>query len=117
MWEVNLTETFKEWLLAQEKGLKKRIAASLLNLQQYGPSLPRPYADTVKGSQYPNMKELRVQHAGHPVRAFYVFDPERRAIVLCTDDKSYERQLYNRMISRADEVFSRHLDDMKRKDK
>jgi len=44
VWEVKLTETFKEWLLAQEKGLKKRIAASLLNLQQYGPSLPRPYA-------------------------------------------------------------------------
>jgi hypothetical protein len=61
-------------------------------LQQYGPSLPRPYADTVKSSQYPNMKELRVQHAGHPVRAFYAFDPERRAIVLCAGDKSGEKQ-------------------------
>jgi len=54
------------------------------------------------------MKELRVQHAGHPVRAFYAFDPERRAIVLCAGDKSGEKQFYNRMISRADEVFSRH---------
>jgi len=63
------------------------------------------------------MKELRVQHAGHPVRAFYAFDPERRAIVLCAGDKSGEKQFYDRMISRADEVFSRHLDDMKRKDK
>lgn len=117
MWEVKLTETFKEWLLAQDKGLRKRIAASLLNLQQYGPSLPRPYADTVKGSRYSNMKELRVQHAGHPVRAFYAFDPERKAIVLCAGDKTGDKQFYDRMISLADEVFSRHLNEMKRKDK
>lgn len=96
---------------------QKRIAASLLNLQQYGPSLPRPYADTVKDSRYPNMKELRGQHAGHPVRAFYAFDPERRAIMLCAGDKTGEKQFYDRMISLADEVFSQHLDEMKRKDK
>jgi len=42
---------------------------------------------------------------------------ECRAIVLCTGDKSGEKQFYDRMISRADKVFSRHLDDMKRKNK
>ncbi|XBS70363.1 type II toxin-antitoxin system RelE/ParE family toxin [Acerihabitans sp. KWT182] len=93
------------------------FAASLLNLQQYGPSLPRPYADTVKRSRYPKMKELRVQHAGHPIRAFYVFDPERKAIALCAGDKTGDKPFYGRMISLADEVLGQHLDEMKRKDK
>lgn len=49
MWHIKLTDTFKHWLRAQDLNLKKRVAASLLNLEQYGPVLPRPYADTVKG--------------------------------------------------------------------
>jgi hypothetical protein len=28
------------------------------------------------------MKELRIQYAGRPVRAFFAFDPVRQAIVL-----------------------------------
>lgn len=45
MWTIKLMDTFKEWLRIQEPGLKKRVVASLLNLEQYGPGLPRPYAD------------------------------------------------------------------------
>lgn len=36
----------------------------------FGPTLGRPYVDTVKASAYANMKELRIQHAGKPIRAF-----------------------------------------------
>lgn len=112
MWMIKLTDTFKEWLRIQEPGLKKRIAASLLNLEQYGPMLPRPYADTVKGSRFANMKELRVQYAGHPIRAFYAFDVERKAIVLCAGDKTGDKHYYERMITLADDLFTRHLDEM-----
>lgn len=117
MWQIKLTDTFKDWLRAQDANLKKRVVASLLNLEQYGPMLPRPYADTVKGSRFANMKELRVQQAGHPIRAFYAFDVERKAVVLCAGDKTGDKQFYERMISLADDAFTRHLDEMKRKDK
>lgn len=40
MWEVRLAETFREWLRVQDDALKKRIAASLLNLQHYGQHYP-----------------------------------------------------------------------------
>lgn len=30
------------------------------------------------GSRYPNMKELRIQHSGEPIRAFFAFDPSKR---------------------------------------
>lgn len=113
MWDVELREPFKKWLKEQDTGLKKRIAASLLNLRHYGSGLPRPYADTVQGSRYVNMKELRVQYAGHPVRVFYAFDPIRRAIVLCAGDKTSDKQFYVRMIALADNEFSCHLQEMK----
>lgn len=117
MWKVKLTHLFMEWLRAQDTSLKKRMAASLLNLQHYGPMLPRPYADTVKGSVFANMKELRIQHEGRPIRAFYAFDPDRKAIVLCAGDKTADKQFYARMIKLADDAFTRHLNEIERTDK
>jgi hypothetical protein len=75
----------------------------------YGPKLSRPYADTVKGSKFKNMKELRIQYSGRPIRAFFAFDPERQAIVLCAGDKSGDKRFYETMIRVADDEFSTHL--------
>lgn len=52
MWKFLFGKVFEQWLLAQEEGLQDKVLADLLNLQNYGPHLPRPYADTVKGSRY-----------------------------------------------------------------
>lgn len=70
----------------QNPNHQDKILADFGKLKVYGPELPRPYADTIKGSRYKNMKELRVQHTGHPIRAFYAFDPIRRAIILCAGE-------------------------------
>lgn len=107
MWTVLLGNVFTEWLHEQEK-----VLADLVNLQTYGPSLSRPYADTVKGSRHKNMKELRVQYSGRPVRAFFAFDPVRQAIVLCAGDKSNDKKFYQRLIRIADDEFSAHLATM-----
>jgi len=107
MWTVLLGNVFTEWLHEQEK-----VLADLVNLQTYGPSLSRPYADTVKGSRHKNMKELRVQYSGRPVRAFFAFDPVRQAIVLCAGDKSNDKKFYQRLIRIADDEFSTHLATM-----
>lgn len=112
MWTVIFSPLFDAWLEKQEEGLQERVLADLLNLQVYGPSLSRPYTDTVKGSKHKNMKELRIQYAGRPVRAFYAFDPLRCAIVLCAGDKSHDKRFYARMIRIADEAFSQHLSSL-----
>lgn len=109
MWTVLFSPLFDDWLHDQEDGLQEKIIADLINLKAYRPSLSRPYADTVKGSIHKNMKELRVQYSGRPVRAFFAFDPVRRAIVLCAGDKSNDKKFYERMIRIADEEFSIHL--------
>lgn len=109
MWTVLLSPRFESWLSEQEEALQEKMLAELGKLKVYGPDLPRPYADTLKGSQYRNMKELRVQFSGKPIRAFYAFDPVRQAIVLCAADKSHDKRFYIRMIRIADDEFSAWL--------
>jgi len=115
MWTVLLSPRFESWLNEQEEALQEKMLADLGKLKVYGPDLPRPYADTLKSSQYKNMKELRVQFAGKPIRAFYAFDPVRQAIVLCAGDKSHDNRFYIRMIRIADEEFSAWLAEQERK--
>ncbi|ELC4346557.1 type II toxin-antitoxin system RelE/ParE family toxin [Salmonella enterica] len=112
MWEVNTTGVFDEWFEVQTQTLKEDVLAAMKILSEYGPQLGRPYADTVNDSDYPNMKELRIQHAGNPIRAFFAFDPTRRGIVLCAGDKTgvNEKQFYKDMIKLADAEYRKHLD-------
>ena len=109
MWTIRFGKVFEQWLFEQEEGLQDKVLADLLNLQNYGPHLPRPYADTVKGSQHNNMKELRIQYAGRPIRALFAFDPARQAIMLCAGDKSNDKAFYEKLIRIADDEFTRHL--------
>jgi len=111
MWDVETTDKFDEWFYAQVMALKEDVLAAMSILAEYGPQLGRPYVDTVNGSTHANMKELRIQHAGHPIRAFFAFDPNRKAIVLCAGDKTgcAEKRFYKDMIKMADAEFSKHL--------
>lgn len=70
MWTVITKELFNKWLEQQEESMQEKVLAALVILQQKGPSLGRPLVDTVYGSKFTNMKELRVQHRGKPLRAF-----------------------------------------------
>jgi hypothetical protein len=86
-------------------------------LREFGPSLRRPHADTLKGSKHANMKELRFDADDGVWRAAYAFDPARRAIVLVAGDKSggSSYQFYRELIQKADARFDEHLRVMKEK--
>lgn len=113
MYHVETTDEFELWLNEQSEEVQDKILASILLLQQYGHRLSRPYADTLYGSKFNNMKELRIQIKGDPYRAFYAFDPLRQAIVLCAGNKvGNEKQFYQQMISLADELYQQHLDKL-----
>jgi hypothetical protein len=111
MWEVETTDMFDEWFHHQKQDLKEDVLAALHILSEYGPQLGRPWVDTVKASQYTNMKELRIQHAGDPIRAFFAFYPGRQAIILCAGNKTGagDKRFYKRMINIADAEFSKYL--------
>lgn len=111
MWQVNTTNAFDHWFLSQSDALRESVYVAMGLLEKLGPGLGRPYVDTLYGSAFPNMKELRIQHSGDPVRAFFAFDPERNAIVLCAGDKTglNEKRFYKKMIAQADSEYRQHL--------
>lgn len=73
MWNILTTDTFDQWFDAQDDHDRAKVLASMIVLKEQGPELKRPYADSVKGSKFPNMKELRVQSKGDPIRALFCF--------------------------------------------
>lgn len=109
MWQVEFTDEFGRWWDDLDEDQQDALAASVLLLEQLGPGLPRPHADTVKGSRHANMKELRTQCGGRPLRTFFAFDPRRCAILLIGGDKTGDDRFYEQMIPRADRLYDEHL--------
>jgi hypothetical protein len=62
------------------------------------------------------MRELRVQHQGHPYRVLYVFDPRRVAILLLGSDKTGDDRWYERNVPLADRLCDNHLSEIKEED-
>ncbi len=115
MWVIETTDTFDEWLDALDDVDRTNVLASLIVLEERGPMLSRPYSDTVNGSRHSNMKELRIQSKGNPIRAFFAFDPERKGILLCAGNKTGDgKRFYETMIRVADREFTAHLEKLKK---
>lgn len=87
------------------------LLAMLVALRGRGPLLGRPDVDTLKGSAFANMKELRFRADRGVWRVAFAFDPQRRGILLAVGDKAgtSEPQFYKRLITKADARFKAHL--------
>ena len=109
MWDILELTPFQDWYEGLDEQAREDIAAYLMVLAQMGPSLGRPYADTLQASRFPNMKELRVQSAGRPLRVLFAFDPLRNAVLLIGGDKTGDKRFYKRMIPIADALFETYL--------
>lgn len=110
-WGVLFCEEFGDEYLDLPPDVRREMSASFKLLEDYGPQLGRPYVDSLKGSKYPNMKELRFMAMGNVWRVAFAFDPERRAILLVAGDKcgKNQRRFYRRLIAIADQRFAVHL--------
>lgn len=112
MWEVEYTDEFGAWWGTLDADAQESVAVSVELLRQLGPQLPRPHADVVHGSRHSNMKELRTQHGGRPLRTMFAFDPRRAAILLIGGDKTGDNRFYEKMVRRADELYDAHLETL-----
>lgn len=112
-WEVEFTEEFGAWWDSLTVPEQESISFVVSLLQEYGPNLKRPHADTLEGSAYPNMKELRCQHEGNPYRVLYAFDPRRVGILLIGGDKTGNASWYEEFIPKADAIYKQHLEEIK----
>lgn len=106
-----VSEVFEAWWRQQNASLQDAVAARVRLLEVYGPSLGRPYVDTLASIRTSNLKELRVPHGGRPIRILFAFDRNRRALLLVAGDKASNKRWYERAIARADAIFARHVNE------
>lgn len=112
LWSVVFGDEFDEEFDELSQAVQDELLASAKLLAAFGPQLGRPHADTLKGSAFANMKEMRFEADGGVWRVAFAFDPGRRAILLVAGDKSgvSEKRFYTTLIAKADKRYQRYLD-------
>jgi hypothetical protein len=113
---VLFSSEFKDWFDEQDKPLQRAVLIYVGLLEEHGPQLSRPHADTLKGSKLTNLKELRVQYRGDPYRVLYAFDPKRQALLLVGGNKASDKKWYDRMMKLAETIFEAHLEQLRKEE-
>ena len=111
MWNVDSSDEYDAWFLALDEESKEAVLQRVLLLRQYGPSLPRPYADVLHGSKkLSNLKELRNQTQNNLLRIAYYFDSARNAFLLTGGDKKGKNQdkFYKDLIAESEVIIEKH---------
>jgi len=118
-WIVEIGDEFEPEYDALPEEVQDELLAMTRLLQQFGPQLKRPHADTMNGSRHANMKELRFKAAEGSGRVAFAFDPKRKAVLLVAGDKSgvSEKRFYRELIEKADERYDAHLARLKKKER
>ncbi len=115
--EVEFTDEFGAWwndlAAAEQNADAKHVNA----LSLFGPALGRPQVDTLKGSKLPNLKELRVQQAGEPIRILFAFNPLLTALLLIGGHKTGDARWYEVNIPKAEALYAQHLLELERERK
>lgn len=116
VWTVRFYEEFEEEFGDLGEVVQGELLAMAKLLADFGPQLGRPHADTLNGSDFANMKELRFTADDGVWRVAYAFDPKRDGILLVAGDKSggSELKFYKRLIKKADARYRKHLEQAKK---
>jgi hypothetical protein len=112
--EVEFTPKFEAWWNSLTVEEQESVAFGVKLLSERGPALTRPHADTLRGSRFSNMRELRVQHHGQPYRVLYVFDPRRVALLLLGGNKTGKARWTEESIAQADKLYAAHLGELRK---
>ena len=116
-WEVEFTGEFQQWWDSLTEDEQDDVAVSVRLLGEFGPALGFPASSKITTSQYPQMRELRTQSGGRPLRTLYAFNPLRTAILLIGGDKTGDDRWYTRFVPVADRLFEEHLTELKKEGK
>jgi len=114
-WEVEFTDEFGRWWDSLTEAAQIDVNASVMLLQQFGPTLRFPHSSGIAGSRFSEMRELRIQHRGRPYRVLYAFDPRRVALLLIGGDKTGHDRWYEEFVPIADRIFAQHWKKVRQK--
>ncbi|MBO7082116.1 MAG: type II toxin-antitoxin system RelE/ParE family toxin [Neisseriaceae bacterium] len=107
--EVEYTDEFNDWWNALSEDEQEDVYASVSMLEVWGTNLKFPHSTSITSSKHGNMRELRVQSSGKPLRVLYAFDPRRCAILLIGGDKTGDKRWYDKFVPIADRLYDEHL--------
>jgi len=113
-WDVEFTDEFQDWWDSLSEEQQDDVAHSVRHLVEFGPALGFPHSSKVNSSRYSQMRELRTQSDGRPLRTLYAFDPRRSAILLIGGEKTGDDRWYEKFVPVADRIFERHLRELKK---
>lgn len=116
-WDIEYTDEFGEWWNSLSEDEQDRVAVSVGLLNEHGPNLPSPHSSAIATSKHSHMRELRIQHAGHPYRVLYAFDPLRSALLLIGGNKTGDNRWYEVFVPLADRLYDDHLLALKKEGK
>jgi hypothetical protein len=112
MWEIEYTDEFEDWWKSLNVKEQAAIDSGVRLIEEFGPSLRFPHSSEIKNSRHGNMRELRRQAEGKPLRVFYAFDPRRTAILLLGGDKTGDDRFYEVMVPTADRIYDNYLKEI-----
>jgi hypothetical protein len=112
-WNVVLLEEVSEWIATLSRDDQHALVAAMRVLEQQGPALKRPLVGIIEGSRHKGMKELRPGSTGRSeYRLLFIFDPERKAVVLVGGDKAgMWNRWYDKAVKVADDRYDEYLRD------
>ena len=115
-WRVDYHPDFLSEFRGFSDSVQDEVAAAIKLLEKFGPQLGRPHADTLDGSDYANLKELRFNADGGVWRVAFAFDPKRKAVLLVAGNKAgkNEEKFYRKLIKRADARYTQHLGSLRK---
>ena len=115
VWTVDFGDEFDAEYEQLSEAVQNELMAKAKLLKTYGPKLGRPHVDTLYGSKFANMKELRFTADGGVWRVAFAFDPDRTAILLIAGDKMgvKEKRFYRGLLASAEARYTRHLRNLK----
>jgi len=108
-WNVEYTDEVGHWWAELSEEEQESVAASVRLLEERGPTLGFPHSSKIFGSKHTQMRELRTQHDGRPLRTLYAFDPRRSALLLIGGDKTGDGRWYDVNVPVADRLYDEHL--------
>lgn len=113
-WQVRFEPSFYLEYLELPLSVQEELATKVALLEIFGPKLSRPHADTLNGSTYANIKELRFRADDGVWRVAFALDPQRNAILLVAGDKSGSsgKRFYRQLIEIADRRWKNHLNQL-----
>lgn len=111
-WTVLFHDEFDAEMAKLPSAVRNELLAKARLLATNGPTLGRPHVDTLNGSRFDNMKELRFSVDGGIWRAAFAFDPARQAIILVAGNKTGKNQsrFYKQLVATAESRYAGHLE-------